>query len=72
MRPGSPDRLPLIGPVPGWPGVYLVAGHFRGGMLLSAISTRWIADLRDSLKLNCPKLHAILRTDQILLAIRDT
>ena len=39
------DRLPLIGAVPGWPGVYMVAGHFRSGMLLSTISTRCIADL---------------------------
>jgi glycine oxidase len=45
LRPCSADRLPLIGPVPGWHGVYIVAGHFRSGMLLSAISTRIIADL---------------------------
>jgi glycine oxidase len=45
LRPCSADRLPLIGPVPGWQGVYLVAGHFRSGMLLSAISTRIIAEL---------------------------
>jgi glycine oxidase len=37
--------MPLIGPVPGWHGVYMVAGHFRSGMLLSAISTRIIAEL---------------------------
>jgi len=34
-----------VGAVPGWPGVYIVAGHFRSGMLLSTISTRCIADL---------------------------
>ncbi len=45
LRPGSGDGLPLIGPVPGWEGVYMVTGHFRSGMLLSAISTRIIADL---------------------------
>jgi glycine oxidase len=45
LRPGSADGLPLIGPVPGWQGVYMVSGHFRSGMLLSAISTRIIADL---------------------------
>jgi len=45
LRPCSADRLPLIGPVPGWPGVYLLAGHFRSGMLLSAMSTRIIAEL---------------------------
>ena len=45
LRPCSADHLPLIGAVPGWPGVYMVAGHFRSGMLLSTISTRCIADL---------------------------
>lgn len=45
LRPCSADRLPLMGPVRGWPGVYLIAGHFRSGMLLSAISTRSIAEL---------------------------
>ena len=34
-----------MGAVPGWPGVYMVAGHFRSGMLLSTISTRCIAAL---------------------------
>ncbi len=45
LRPCSEDRLPLMGPVPGWPGVYILAGHFRSGMLLSALSTRCIAEL---------------------------
>ena len=45
LRPGSADRLPLIGPVPGWRGLYMLAGHFRSGMLLSAMSTRIIAEL---------------------------
>jgi glycine oxidase len=45
LRPCTADRLPLLGPVPGWQGLYMVAGHFRSGMLLSAISTRLIADL---------------------------
>ncbi len=40
LRPCSADRLPLLGPVPGWQGLYMIAGHFRSGMLLSAISTR--------------------------------
>jgi glycine oxidase len=45
LRPCSADHMPLIGPVPGWHGVYIVSGHFRSGMLLSAISTRIIAEL---------------------------
>ena len=45
LRPASADSLPLIGPIPGWQGVYLVSGHDRKGMGLSLISTRIIADL---------------------------
>jgi glycine oxidase len=45
LRPCAADGLPLIGPVPGWQGVYMIAGHFRSGMLLSAYSTRIIAAL---------------------------
>jgi glycine oxidase len=45
LRPCSADHLPLIGAIPGWSGVYMVAGHFRSGMLLSTISTRCLADL---------------------------
>ncbi len=45
LRPGSEDGLPLIGPVPGWQGLYVVAGHDRKGMGQSLISTRIIADL---------------------------
>ena len=45
LRPASEDSLPLIGPVSGWQGVYMVSGHDRNGMGLSLISTRIIADL---------------------------
>jgi glycine oxidase len=45
LRPASEDSLPLIGPIPGWQGVYMVSGHDRKGMGLSLISTRIIADL---------------------------
>jgi glycine oxidase len=45
LRPACGDSLPLIGPIPGWQGVYMVAGHDRKGMGLSLISTRIIADL---------------------------
>ena len=45
LRPASKDGLPLIGPAPGWQGVYIVTGHDRQGMGLSLISTRIVADL---------------------------
>jgi glycine oxidase len=45
LRPASSDSLPLIGPIPGWEGLYMASGHDRQGMGLSLISTRIIADL---------------------------
>jgi len=45
LRPASGDALPLIGPIPGWQGVYMVSGHDRHGMELSLISTRIVTDL---------------------------
>jgi glycine oxidase len=35
LRPGSPDGLPFLGPVPGWENVFVAAGHFRAGIQLS-------------------------------------
>lgn len=35
LRPGSPDGLPFIGPVPGMENLYVAAGHFRAGIQLS-------------------------------------
>jgi glycine oxidase len=32
LRPGSPDGLPFIGPVPGMENVMVAAGHFRAGI----------------------------------------
>jgi glycine oxidase len=35
LRPGSPDELPFIGPVPGLDNLFVAAGHFRAGLQLS-------------------------------------
>ncbi|MBI4337047.1 MAG: FAD-dependent oxidoreductase [Chloroflexi bacterium] len=45
LRPLSPDNRPIIGPVPGWEGVYLATGHGRKGIHLSPVTGRLIADL---------------------------
>jgi len=45
LRPGSPDGLPLLGPVPGWEGLSVASGHFRNGILLSPITGRLMAQL---------------------------
>ena len=43
LRPGSPDGLPILGPVPGWEGVSVASGHFRKGILLAPITGRLMA-----------------------------
>jgi glycine oxidase len=45
LRPGSPDGLPFIGPVPGWGNVFVAAGHFRAGVQLSVGTAQVIAEL---------------------------
>ncbi len=38
LRPKSADGLPVLGPWPGLQGLYLATGHYRNGVLLSAIT----------------------------------
>ena len=45
LRPGSPTGVPAIGPVPGWRGLFINAGHFRNGVVLGPASARLLADL---------------------------
>ncbi|WP_366295480.1 glycine oxidase ThiO [Paenibacillus sp. AN1007] len=45
VRPSTPDGLPYIGQCEQVPGLYAAYGHFRNGILLSAITGRWIADM---------------------------
>jgi glycine oxidase len=45
LRPLSQDRLPILGAVPDWEGVYLATGHGRFGILLGPISGRLMAEL---------------------------
>lgn len=42
LRPGTPDGLPLIGAIPGWP-VVAATGHFRNGILLAPWTAREVA-----------------------------
>jgi len=44
VRPLSFDQLPIIGPVPGQPGLYLSTGHGFKGLHLAPISARLILD----------------------------
>ncbi len=52
LRPGSPDQLPILGPVDG-DGLVFATGHYRNGILLAPITAKligeWIAERRTSL-----------------------
>lgn len=48
LRPGTPDDLPLIGFLPGWP-VLTATGHFRNGILLAPWTAREVARQADGL-----------------------
>ncbi len=45
LRPGSPDELPLLGPVPGFTNLFIGAGHFRSGLQMSPATGTILADL---------------------------
>jgi glycine oxidase len=43
LRPGTPDGLPIIGPLPGWSNVIAATGHYRNGILLGPITGQMVA-----------------------------
>nr|WP_241492073.1 glycine oxidase ThiO [Pseudomonas sp. TTU2014-080ASC] len=45
LRPGSPEGIPYIGPVPGYEGLWLNCGHFRNGLVLAPASCQLLVDL---------------------------
>jgi glycine oxidase len=45
LRPAAPDHMPVIGPSPTLAGLYYATGHYRNGILLSALTAEIIADL---------------------------
>jgi len=45
LRPGSADGFPLIGRLPGWDNVWVAAGHFRNGILLSPITGKLVTQM---------------------------
>lgn len=44
LRPGAPSG-PMLGPVEGWEGLLLATGHFRNGVLLSAVTGEIVSAL---------------------------
>ncbi|MCU7865598.1 MAG: glycine oxidase ThiO [Candidatus Thiodiazotropha sp. (ex Lucinoma borealis)] len=45
LRPGSPNGIPYIGPIPEVAGLFINAGHFRNGVVLGPASSRLMADI---------------------------
>jgi hydrogen cyanide synthase HcnC len=45
LRPGTPDELPILGPVDGLDGYLNACGHFRTGILNAPLTGRIIAEL---------------------------
>ena len=45
LRPASVDDMPLLGPLPGVPGVFVATGHGANGLLLGPVSGAIVADL---------------------------
>jgi glycine oxidase len=44
VRPGSPDGVPIMGPVPGWDGLSVASGHDHAGIMLSPASGELMAE----------------------------
>lgn len=45
FRPWAPDSLPILGPWPGIPGLFVATAHFRNGILLAPATARLIREL---------------------------
>ena len=45
LRPGKRDHIPVIGPHPALPGLFVNTGHYRNGVILAPGSARLITDL---------------------------
>ncbi len=44
LRPATQDGFPFIGRLTNHPSVYLACGHYRNGILLSAITAKVVAE----------------------------
>lgn len=43
LRPGSPDSLPIVGPLPGVSDLWIASAHYRNGILLAPVTGRIVA-----------------------------
>lgn len=44
LRPGTPDRAPFLGPIPGTQGLLSATGHFRSGLILAPLTGRMMRE----------------------------
>jgi glycine oxidase len=61
IRPQTGDGFPYIGEHPSLPGLYVAAGHFRNGILLSPITGKLVAELLTGSSLLNQKLLSAFR-----------
>lgn len=45
LRPGTPDDLPYLGPIPGFDGLIAATGHFRSGLGLAPATAEVVASI---------------------------
>lgn len=45
LRPGTPDKRPYIGPVPGFEGLIAATGHYRSGLTLAPVTADIVKEL---------------------------
>jgi glycine oxidase len=45
LRPATPDGLPLLGVLPGYPNHFIATGHYRNGILLAPATAHLMAQL---------------------------
>ena len=45
LRPGTSDDLPILGLLPGFENIHVAGGHYRNGILLSAVTGKIFADI---------------------------
>ncbi len=48
VRPGAPDGMPILGPLPEWQGLSVASGHDHAGIMLSPETGRLMADYIES------------------------
>ena len=48
VRPGAPDGMPILGPLPEWQGLSVASGHDHAGIMLSPETGKLMADYIES------------------------